>query len=60
VTAQDIEPVNWVLIELAQRLTAVDYATAQAAGWRSGGAAAMVGRRLDLLLTPTLAEPPPH
>jgi amidase len=59
VTADDIEPVNWALIEQAQRLTAVDYATAQAAGWAF--------RRVlqqwwadgwDLLLTPTLTEPP--
>jgi amidase len=59
VTADDIEPVNWVLVEQARRLTAVDYAAAQAAGW--------VFRRAlqqwwadgwDVLLTPTLAEPP--
>ena len=29
VTAEDIEPVNWVLIERAQHVTAVDYAAAQ-------------------------------
>ena len=60
VTADDIEPVNWVLVEQAQRLTAVDYAAAQAAQWA-------FRRQLqqwwahgwDLLLTPTLAEPPP-
>lgn len=58
-TADDIEPVNWALIEQAQRMTAVDYAAAQAAGWA-------FRRTLqgwwadgwDLLLTPTLAEPP--
>jgi amidase len=58
-TADDIEPVNWALIQQAQRLTAVDYATAQAAGWA-------FRRKLqqwwadgwDLLLTPTLTEPP--
>ena len=33
VTADDIEPVNWVLVEQAQRLTAVDLATAQAAAY---------------------------
>ena len=59
VTADDIEPVNGVLVQQAQRLTAVDYAAAQAAGWA-------FRRELqqwwadgwDLLLTPTLAEPP--
>lgn len=59
VTAADMEPVNWALVEQARRLTAVDYAAAQAAGWAF--------RRVlqqwwadgwDLLLTPTLAEPP--
>ncbi|BBX98288.1 6-aminohexanoate-cyclic-dimer hydrolase [Mycobacterium lacus] len=60
VTADDIEPVNWVFIEGARRVTAVDYAAAQAAvyafrralqqWWADGW---------DLLLTPTVAEPPP-
>ncbi|ORX12865.1 amidase [Mycobacterium szulgai] len=59
VTADDIEPVNWVLIERAQRLSAIDYAAAQAAiyafrralqqWWADGW---------DVLLTPTLTEPP--
>ncbi|HWF28766.1 MAG TPA: amidase [Mycobacterium sp.] len=59
-TADDIEPVNWALIEQAQRFTAVDYAAAQAAAyafrralqqwWADGW---------DLLLSPTVAEPPP-
>ena len=59
-TADDIEPANWALVEQAGRLTAVDYAEAQAAGWA-------FRRTLqqwwadgwDLLLTPTVAEPPP-
>ncbi len=60
VTAEDIEPVNWVLIERAQGVTAVDYAAALDAAhafrralqqwWADGW---------DLLLTPTVAEPPP-
>jgi amidase len=59
VTADDIEPVNWVHIQQAQRVTAVDYAVAQEAVWA-------FRRTLqqwwadgwDLLLTPTLPEPP--
>ena len=58
-TVDDIEPVNWVHVERAQRLTAVDYAAAEVAGWA-------FRRTLqqwwadgwDLLLTPTVAEPP--
>ena len=41
-------------------MTAVDYAASQAPGpGPSGGRCSMVGRGLRLLLTPTLAEPPP-
>ena len=60
VTAADIEPVNWALIERAQRVRAIDYAAAQDAvyafrralqqWWADGW---------DLLLSPTVAEPPP-
>ncbi|WP_421843871.1 amidase [Mycobacterium sp.] len=60
VTAEDFEPVNWAQVEQARRFSAVDVAVAQDAmyGFR---------RRIqqwwadgwDLLLTPTLAEPPP-
>ena len=60
VTADDIEPVNWVQVEHARRLSAVDLATAQAEMYA-------FRRRLqqwwadgwDVLVTPTLAEPPP-
>jgi amidase len=59
VTEDDIEPVNWALIEQAQRLTAVDYATAQAAGWAFRRALQQWwADGWDLLLTPTLTEPP--
>ena len=59
VTADDIEPVNWALVERAQRLTAVDYAAAQAAGWAFRRALQQWwADGWDLLLTPTLAEPP--
>lgn len=59
VTADDIEPVNWVLVEQAQRLSAIDYAAAQAAGWAFRRALQQWwADGWDLLLTPTLAEPP--
>ena len=58
-TAADIEPVNWVLAEQAQRMTAVDYAAAQAAGWAFRRALQQWwADGWDLLLSPTLAEPP--
>ena len=59
-TADDIEPMNWVLVERAQRINAVDYAEAQAAGWAFRRALQQWwADGWDLLLTPTLAEPPP-
>jgi amidase len=59
-TADDLEPVNWALAETAKTYSAVDLATAQASMYA-------FRRRLqqwwadgwDLLLTPTVAEPPP-
>ena len=58
-TADDIEPVNWAQAEYARTVTGVDYAESLAAigqyrralhrWWADGW---------DLLLTPTLAEPP--
>jgi amidase len=59
-TADDIEPVNWVFVQQAQRLTAVDYAAAQAAGWTFRRALQQWwADGWDLLLSPTVAEPPP-
>jgi amidase len=59
VTADDVEAVNWAQAQYAERLSAVDYASALAATgqyrrrmqqwWADGW---------DLLLTPTLAAPP--
>ena len=60
-TADDVEPVNWAQAEYAKSVSGVDYAEALAAvaqyrralhqWWADGW---------DLLLTPTLAEPPVH
>jgi amidase len=58
-TVDDIEPVNWVHVERAQRLTAVDYAAAEVAGWAFRRALQQWwADGWDLLLTPTVAEPP--
>ncbi len=58
-TQAEVEPVNWAQADFANKLSAVDFARAQAAvaeyrrethqWWADGW---------DLLLTPTLAEPP--
>ena len=58
-TEDEVEPVNWAQAEFSKHLSAVDFARAQAAvaeyrratqqWWADGW---------DLLLTPTLAEPP--
>lgn len=59
-TSADVEPVNWEMAQRAQGLTAVDYAAAQAAVWAFRRALQQWwADGWDLLLTPTLAEPPP-
>jgi amidase len=60
VTADDIEPVNWAHIEQARRLSAVDYAIAEAEGWAFRRALQQWwADGWDLLLSPTVSEPPP-
>ncbi len=58
-TADDVEPVNWAMSEFAKHLTATEFGSALGAineyrrklqGWWADG--------WDLLLTPTLSEPP--
>ncbi|MCV7146694.1 amidase [Mycobacterium riyadhense] len=59
VTADDIEPVNWALIERAQLLSAVEYAAAQDTVWAFRRALQRWwAHGWDVLLTPTVAEPP--
>jgi amidase len=58
-TADDVEPVNWAQAEHARRFSAVDLAVAQAAFVEFRRAAqAWWASGWDLLLTPTLGEPP--
>ena len=60
ITEADIEPVNWIQAEFAASMTAVDYAAALAASYRfRRDIQAWWADGWDLLLTPTLAEPPP-
>ena len=59
-TENEVEPVNWVQAEQARRFSAVDFATAQAASWTFRRALQQWwADGWDLLLTPTLTEPPP-
>ena len=60
VTADDIEPVNWVMVEFARNHTAVDYALGLAAvsTFRRQLQAWWLEDGWDLLLTPTLGELP--
>ena len=60
-TADDLDPVNTTLMVLGQQVSALDYLatadwlsgyTRRLAQWHAGG--------YDLLLTPTIAEPPPR
>jgi amidase len=59
VTADDVEPLTWALAESAAGLPAVDYAQAIAASSRFTRQLAGFWENHDLLLTPTLGEPPP-
>jgi amidase len=60
ITEADIEPVNWIQAEHAASLNAVDYASALAASYAfRREVQAWWTQGWDLLLTPTLAEPPP-
>jgi amidase len=60
-TEDDVEPVNWAMAEFARNFSAVDLAESQAAvadfrrrtlAWWAGG--------WDLLITPTVGQPPPR
>ncbi len=56
----EVEPVNWEQAEFAKHHSAVDLAKAQAAAYAFRRAVqAWWSEGWDLLLTPTLAEPPP-
>jgi amidase len=59
VTAEDVETLTWALAELGRTVTATDYVGAVGAAGRANRAAAQWwADGWDLLLTPTVAEPP--
>lgn len=59
-TADDLEPITWALAEAGRRTTAGEYAMCVAAGARFARGMAPWWETFDLLVTPTLAEPPPR
>jgi amidase len=59
-TEDEVEPVNWAQAQYARQLSAEDYARALAASYRfRRDVQQWWADGWDLLLTPTLAEPPP-
>jgi amidase len=59
ITDADVEPLTWALTELGRTISAVDYATAIATlAAKTRAVAQWWADGFDLLLTPTLAEPP--
>lgn len=55
----DVEPLTWAMASAGERVSAVDYARAVAACATFTRSLASWWERFDLLLTPTLGEPPP-
>jgi Asp-tRNA(Asn)/Glu-tRNA(Gln) amidotransferase A subunit family amidase len=54
----DLEGVTWAIYQRAERFTAGDYANALAAIHRAGRDLASFQERFDVVLMPTLAQPP--
>lgn len=56
----EVEPVTWGALQHARSISATDYLSAIAALHALGRRMAQFHTRFDILLTPTLAEPPAH
>jgi amidase len=59
VTEQDVEPLTWALAEMGRAYTAVDLLRTEESLLRVTHRIATWFESFDVLLTPTLAEPPP-
>jgi amidase len=59
VSQDDVEPLTWALAEMGRSFTAVDLLRTQETLLRVADGIARWFTEFDLLLTPTLAEPPP-
>jgi amidase len=60
VTAEDVEPLTWAMASLSSGVSALDYAQSVAASIRFTRQLAVWWGSHDLLLTPTLGQPPPR
>ncbi|HKA14277.1 MAG TPA: amidase [Myxococcota bacterium] len=58
VTADDVEPLNWLIAEQIKQTTAADYAAALRGIHRLGREVSRFLERYDVLVTPTMATPP--
>ncbi len=59
ITADDVEPLTWALGEMGKNVSAADYLRAVAEHQLLSRGVAALHEGFDLLLTPTLGEPPP-
>jgi amidase len=57
-TEEDVEPLTWALVGVGRALNAAQYLTAHQGLQRAARQMASVFANLDVLLTPTLGEPP--
>jgi amidase len=61
ILADEVEPLSWALADLARNASAADFLAARQRLQKiARGVAAWYDTGFDLLLTPTLAEPPPR
>ncbi len=57
-TEKDVEPVTWVMMQAGRAVTSIAYSRAIAACHQAGLAMARFQQNYDVILSPTLAQPP--
>ena len=57
-TEKDVEPVTWVMMQAGRAITSLAYSRAIAACHQAGLAMAKFQQNYDVILSPTLAQPP--
>ena len=58
VTAQDVEPITWLIAQAGKEISSVEYSRAIATMHQTGLAMAKFMQNYDVILSPTLAKPP--